>query len=164
MAKKKEIVYFFRGKDAKRSSSPKTKTLEQMRHRFTKITNLKSIYNWEKLLKNGNSKWIDFCFRFPIFETHFKRFFVNTTISTVLCFKNSKKIDGVVYVYMIGTWRPGPWRRAEKSIWDFEHRITGYWTLNFKRRHNIVSHKITRQIFLMDETKEVDAINYADSF
>lgn len=60
--KKKEILEFFRGKQMK-AKSPKRKTLEQVRHRYPKISNLRTLYNWEKQFAEGSSMNIG---HFPI--------------------------------------------------------------------------------------------------
>ena len=46
--KKKEIVAFFRS-----NKNGKLKTLDQMKHRFKNLTDLRLIYKWETLIESG---------------------------------------------------------------------------------------------------------------
>lgn len=48
--KKVEILEFFR-------SAKKLKSLDQMKHRYTKLSNLKTLYNWEKQFAKGNTNF-----------------------------------------------------------------------------------------------------------
>lgn len=46
--KKKEIVKFFR------SGRKNMRTIGQMKHRYTKLNNLVTLYRWEKQIEEGN--------------------------------------------------------------------------------------------------------------
>lgn len=46
--KKREILNFWK-------SGRKLKTLDQMQHKYRKLTNIRTLYNWEKEIEEGNT-------------------------------------------------------------------------------------------------------------
>lgn len=56
LEKKKEILEFFRSPN--RRKFKKAKTLEQIRHKYALISDLRILYRWEKQLANGNMIYI----------------------------------------------------------------------------------------------------------
>lgn len=158
-AKKMEIV-------RKLDAMTTPKTLQKLQHHYANISSLSTVYDWKKIiLENGNrnlairffNSRYRICQKLLFSGGLYKDKLIEIDSNVLQRFKQSRADRIRVHDRQLIRW--GMEKSRELNI-DF--RASHHWLLNFKKRHNIVSRKITRQVTrknIVDAPQTLETVN-----